>query len=160
MDNQILIKNANKTIQVVSQCLVTDLAMQKAFEPTNEELASVFQLRALVLFAQLEMTSIFKAMLCTEHACAKRYHNKNLKAYASECYKMLYHYGKARKRSAWGKFEKIVLAEGDAAQMLQYINITNLLDAFGNTQIDKPLRDATMHYDGDMSALYNLTVAL
>ena len=160
MDNRIPITNANNTIQIVSQCLVTDLAMQKAFEPTNEELASVFQLRALVLFAQLEMTSIFKAMLCTEHVCAKRYHNKNLKAYASECYKMLYHYGKARKRSAWGKFEKIVQAEGDAAQMQQYTHITNQLDTFGNTQIDKPLRDATMHYDGNMSAVYNLTVAL
>ncbi len=160
MENKTLITNANNTIQIVSQCLVTDLAMQKAFEPTNEELASVFQLRAMVLFAQLEMTSIFKAMLCTEHVCAKRYHNKNLKAYASECYKMLYHYGKARKRSAWGKFEKIVLAEGDAAQMQQYANITNQLDAFGNTQIDKPLRDAAMHYDGDMLSVYKLTVAL
>lgn len=160
MENKTLITNANNTIQIVSQCLVTDLAMQKAFEPTNEELASVFQLRAMVLFAQLEMTSIFKAMLCTEHVCAKRYHNKNLKAYASECYKMLYHYGKARKRSAWGKFEKIVLAEGDAAQMQQYANITNQLDAFGNTQIDKPLRDAAMHYDGDMLSVYKLTVAI
>jgi len=160
MENKTLIANANNTIQVVSQCLVADLAMQKAFEPTNEELASVFQLRALVLFAQLEMTGIFKAMLCTKHVCAKRYHNKNLKAYASECYKMLYHYGKARKRSAWGKFEKIVLAEGDAAQMQQYANITNQLDAFGNAQIDKPLRDAAMHYDGDMLSVYKLTVAL
>lgn len=160
MDNQILIKNANKTIQIVSQCLVEDLAMQKAFEPAHEDLASAFQLRALVLFAQLELTSIFKAMLCTEHVCAKRYHNKNLKAYASECYKMLYHYGKARKRSVWGKFEKIVKAGRDDAQMQQYTDISNQLDVFGNTQIDKPLRDATMHYDEDMSAVYNITVAL
>lgn len=160
MENKTLIANANNTIQVISQCLVTDLATQKAFEPIQEDLASLYQLRALVLFAQLELTSIFKAILCTEHVCAKRYHNKNLKAYASECYKMLYHYGKARKRSVWGKFEKMVQAEGNAAQMQQYTNITNQLDAFGNTQIDKLLRDATMHYDGDMSAVYNMTVAL
>ena len=125
MENKTLIANANNTIQVVSQCLVTDLAMQKAYEPVHENLTSLYQLRALVLFAQLEMTSIFKAMLCTQYVCAKRYHNKNLKAYASECYKMLYHYGKARKRSVWRKFEKIIQAEGNPAQMQQYTNITN-----------------------------------
>ena len=160
MDNQILIKNANKTIQVVSQCLVEDLALQKAYEPLNVDLASVVKLRAMVLFTQLEMTSILKSMLCTEYICAKRYHIKNLKAYASECYKMLFHYGKARKHSPWGKFEKVIQSEGNAARVQQYALITNQLDAFGNTHIDKPLRDATLHYDGDMSSVYNLTVAL
>lgn len=160
MDNQILIKNANKTIQVVSQCLVEDLALQKAYELLNVDLASVVKLRAMVLFTQLEMTSILKSMLCTEYICAKRYHIKNLKAYASECYKMLFHYGKARKHSPWGKFEKVIQSEGNAARVQQYALITNQLDAFGNTHIDKPLRDATLHYDGDMSSVYNLTVAL
>ena len=160
MDNQILIKNANKTIQVVSQCLVEDLALQKTYEPLNVDLASVVKLRAMVLFTQLEMTSILKSMLCTEYICAKRYHIKNLKAYASECYKMLFHYGKARKHSPWGKFEKVIQSEGNAARVQQYALITNQLDAFGNTHIDKPLRDATLHYDGDMSSVYNLTVAL
>lgn len=160
MDNQILIKNANKTIQVVSQCLVEDLALQKAYEPLNVDLASVVKLRAMVLFTQLEMTCILKSMLCTEYICAKRYHIKNLKAYASECYKMLFHYGKAWKHSPWGKFEKVIQSEGNAARVQQYALITNQLDAFGNTHIDKPLRDATLHYDGDMSSVYNLTVAL
>lgn len=160
MDNQILIKNANKTIQVVSQCLVEDLALQKAYEPLNVDLASIVKLRAMVLFTQLEMTSILKSMLCTEYICAKRYHIKNLKAYASECYKMLFHYGKARKHSPWGKFEKVIQSEGNAARVQQYALITNQLDAFGNTHIDKPLCDATLHYDGDMSSVYNLTVAL
>lgn len=160
IDYNALIRGANLSIRMVSKRLIEGVAEQKATNAKNESFAFVLHVRAVIELALLELTCVAKALFNTQHPYAKRYHNKNLKAYSSECYKMLYHFGKARKHSIWRIFEEIVVALGDSEIAGRYKDITKQLVTFGDTQIDKPLRDITMHYDVDMLAVYDKTVAL
>lgn len=160
IDYNALVRGANLSIRVVSKRLIEDIAEQKTINAKNDNFAFALHVRIVIQFALLELTCVAKALLNTKHPYAKRYHNKNLKAYGSECYKMLYHFGKARKHSIWSKFEGTVAALGDTELTERYKNITKQLTTFGDTQIDKPLRDITMHYDVDMLAVYDKTVAL
>ena len=160
IDYNALVRGANLSIRVVSKRLIEDIAEQKTINAKNDNFAFALHVRIVIQFALLELTCVAKALLNTKHPYAKRYHNKNLKAYSSECYKMLYHFGKARKHSIWSKFEGTIAAIGDTELTERYKDITKQLATFGDTQIDKPLRDITMHYDEDMLAVYDKTVAL
>lgn len=105
IDYNALIRGANLSIRTVSKRLIEDIAEQKTINAKNENFAFALHVRVVIQFALLELTCLAKALLNTKHPYAKRYHNKNLKAYNSECYKMLYHFGKSRKHSIWSKFE-------------------------------------------------------
>ena len=154
-----LIKGANLAIQSCSLGLLDDLAESQALESANEELSKALHLKAISLFAILEITSIAKAMMACNTVYAKRYHNKNLKAYTSECFKMIYNFGNVRKRSVWSKFAAVVDKLGDSSLRQQYVAITSDLILFGDKQIDEDLRGVTLHYDYDMLKVYDKTVA-
>ena len=160
MDRNTLILNANSTIAILSASVLENMAESRAVKSENQELSDVLYLSASVNFAILELSTILKAMICANTPYAKRYHSKNLKASTSECYKMLYHYDNIRKHSIWSKFKNVVDKFGTDLQKQQYAETINLLNSFGEHQIDKELRDVAMHYDEDLLSVYRMTVAL
>ncbi len=159
MNNDALISHANKTITILSASMLEDLAMSKAMD-FNKQLSEVLYLCAVVQFAIIEVSTILKAMMCAKTPYAKRYHYKNLIASTSECYKMLYHFGKFRKHSIWCRFKNIVEQQGTSQHQQQYAEIINSLNIFGDTQIDKNMRDMVEHYSKDMLYVYRVTVSL
>lgn len=160
MNNNTLISNANKTITILSASMLEDLAMSKEAMDFNKQLSEVLYLRAVVQFAIVEVSTTLKAMMCAKTPYAKRYHYKNLIASTSECYKMLYHFDTIRKHSIWCRFRNIVERRGTSEQQQKYAEIINSLNIFGNTQINKNMRDVVEHYSNDMLYVYRVTVSL
>lgn len=159
INNDELVSTANRTIAILSATMLEDLAMSKTTD-FNKQLSEVQYLLAVVQFAILEVSCILKAMMCSKTPYAKRYHYKNLIASTSECYKMLYHFGKNRNHSIWCNFKNIVEQLGSSEQQQQYADIINLLNIFGDTQIDKDMRDMVEHYSEDMLYVYRVTMSL
>ncbi len=160
IDISVLIRGANLSSNILTKRLVEDIAWNKAIpKDESKELHVALHLRMAIVFSLLELSTIDKAILMTKHAFAKRYHYKNLVANTSECYKLLYHFRKARKKSIWTKVYKIVKNANIPDLLTLYQDITNQLDNFGDNKIDKQLRDITMHYSENMLTVYELTVA-
>lgn len=160
IDISALIRGANLSINFLAKRLVEDIALNREFPQDGcRELHVALHLRMVVLFSLLELSTIEKAILVTKHTFAKRYHYKNLVANTSECYKLLYHFGNARKKSVWTKVYEIVKKTNNSDLLTRYQEITCKLDDFGDNNIDKQLRDITMHYSENMLTVYELTVA-
>jgi hypothetical protein len=160
IDTSALIRGANVNINIFTKRLVEDIAWDRDIPQDGcRGLHVALHLRMVVLFSLLELTTIEKAIFATKHAFAKRYHYKNLVANTSECYKLLYHFGTARKKSIWANVYEIVKNADIPDLLIQYQEITKQLDDFGNHKIDKQLRDITMHYSENMLTVYELTVA-
>ena len=159
-DISALLRGANTSIKIFTKRLVEDIAWDREI-PQNgcRVLHMALHLRMVVLFSLLELSTIEKAILATKHAFAKRYHYKNLVANTSECYKLLYHFGNARKKSIWVKVNEIVKNANIPDLLTRYQEITNQLDDFGDNKINKQLRDITMHYSENMLTVYELIVA-
>lgn len=155
------IKAADLTIKIQTKRLIEDIACYNTLpEEGSVDLSMALHFRMAVLFSLLEITTIEKAMLGTAHPFAKRYHYKNLIANTSECYKLLYHFGNARKKSIWMKISKLLQQINDSELLAQYNTLTTQLNDFGENKIDKTLRDVTMHYSESMLTVYELTTNL
>ena len=161
IDTAALIRGANLCMNIYSKRLVEDIAWYNALIHAGcNELQTALHLRMAVLFSLLELTTIEKAILSTKHAFAKRYHYKNLVANTSECYKLLYHFNKARKKSIWTRVGDLAQKSNSSDLSTQYQDITNQLNDYGDNKINKESRDITMHYSESMLTVYQLTIAI
>lgn len=154
-----LIDNSSNLIRDMYACLKSDILTLKQLEVRKSKQRSILckQLSIAVNYSLMDIGVSVKALIGSELAYEKRFHLKNLKASISESYKLIFSFGKARKKSIWNKLG-IELKDTNQVIVKLYNRITAELNDFEKSHINQDLRNLTLHYDENMMRVYEATV--
>lgn len=156
-----LITNSGFVIEELYKAVKVDLSIAALMNEQTPLLYVLTQdLQAGCKFILMEIGALCKAELSVDNAYEKRFYIKNIQAAISEGYKLLYNYGKLRKKSLWKKLVTKIHDAGISALEEEGKIIDKKLEAFGNAEIDKRLRDLTFHYDDEMIEVYLKTLSV
>lgn len=113
-----------------------------------------------IKFILMDVSASCRAEFLANNPYEKRFHMKNVQASIAEGYKLLFNFGKQRKKSLWKKLMKQVHEEGYQELIAESIALDQRLEAFGDTKIDQRLRNLTLHYDKEMIEVYQETASI
>lgn len=154
-----LVANSGLVIDDLYKALKSELAVRSLMDVHTPVLYVLTQdLQNSIKFILMDMGASCKAEFSVNNLYEKRFHMKNIQASISEGYKLLYNFGKLRKKSLWKKLMKQVHEDGNSDLITEGLDIERKLEVFGNTEIDQKLRNLTLHYDNEMIEVYKSTV--
>lgn len=163
-----LIQNTATNSKALYASIAKEIAVAKACtEATPALLRDVPELRMDVAFILVDLQTCIRAGLNTDKGYEKRYHLKNLYAGILEGYKLLYGFGKMRRKTIWNKvgehIEEAITAYPAQKQLFEplkqnYDAITEQLIIIETTITSKDDRNLTYHYDDDLLLVYRLTL--
>lgn len=156
-----LIDNSGLAIDSLYKDLKRELIVRSLMDKSTPALYVLTQdLRNGIKFILMDVASSSRAELSVDNSYEKRFHLKNIQASISEGYKLLFSFGKLRNKSLWRNLMKQINKEGTQELISEGIVLDKRLKVFGDTEIDKELRDLTFHYDDEMIKVYKKTVSV
>lgn len=156
-----LIHNSGQIIEELYKELKGEITVRSLMDEKTPELYVVTQnLQNGIKFILMDVATSCKAEISVNNSYEKRFHIKNILSSISEGYKLLYNFGKLRKKSLWSKLMN-KLKENNYEELIEDGNkIENTLVEYGKTKIDQSLRDLTLHYDKEMIWVYKKTISI
>ncbi|MBQ2884623.1 MAG: hypothetical protein IJE43_12740 [Alphaproteobacteria bacterium] len=153
-----LIVNSGIAINDLYKSLKVELAVRSLMNDSTPLLYILTQdLQNGIRFILMDVSVSCRAEFSTSNLYEKRFHLKNIQASISEGYKLLFNFGKQRNKSLWMKLMIEVYNVCDDKLISKGLDIENKLIRFGASNIDKELRDLTLHYDKEMMEVYRKT---
>jgi|GEM_PF-2985270 len=154
-----LVANSGLAIDNLYKALKSGLAVRSLMDEHTPALYVLTQdLQNGIKFILMDIGASCRAEFSVNNLYEKRFHMKNIQASISEGYKLLYNFGKLRKKSLWKKLMKQLHDDGNLDLITEGLDIEKKLEVFGNTEIDQKLRNLTLHYDNEMIEVYKSTV--
>lgn len=108
----------------------------------------------------MDMATSCRAEYLVSNPYEKRFHLKNIQASISEGFKLLFNFGKQRRKSLWTLLMNRITEDGNSELLDEGQKIQERLEVFGDSEIDQELRDLTLHYDKEMIEVYKMTVSV
>lgn len=156
-----LIVNSGLAIDELYKVLNVELVVRSLMDVRTPQLYILTQdLQNGIKFILMDMSVSCRAEFAVDNICEKRFYLKNIQASISEGYKLIYNFGKLRSRSLWKKLMMKVCKDGSQELIDECMEIDKNLETFGKTEIDKELRDLTLHYDDEMIKVYQKTLSV
>lgn len=156
-----LIMNSGLAVDELYKALKVELAVRTLMDDHTPQLYFLTQeLQNGVKFMLMDIGVLCRAELSVDNIYEKRFYLKNIQASISEGYKLIFNFGKLRKKSLWKKLMMKISEEENKELINESIEIDKNLEIFGNTEIDKELRDLTLHYDDEMIKVYQKTLSI
>lgn len=153
-----LVVNSGIAINDLYKSLKVELAVRSLMNDSTPLLYILTQdLQNGIKFILMDISVSCRAEFSTSNLYEKRFHLKNIQASISEGYKLLFNFGKQRNKSLWMKLMIEVYNVCDDKLISKGLDIENKLIRFGASNIDKELRDLTLHYDKEMMEVYRKT---
>ena len=153
--------NSGLAVDELYKALKVELAVRTLMDDHTPQLYFLTQeLQNGVKFMLMDIGVLCRAELSVDNIYEKRFYLKNIQASISEGYKLIFNFGKLRKKSLWKKLMMKISEEENKELINESIEIDKNLEIFGNTEIDKELRDLTLHYDDEMIKVYQKTLSI
>lgn len=153
-----LVVNSGIAINDLYKSLKVELAVRSLMNDSTPLLYILTQdLQNGIKFILMDISVSCRAEFSTSNLYEKRFHLKNIQASISEGFKLLFNFGKQRNKSLWMKLMIEVYNVCDDKLISKGLDIENKLIRFGTSNIDKELRDLTLHYDKEMMEVYRKT---
>ena len=163
-----LVQNMATNSKDLYATIAKEIAVANACtETTPVLLRDVPELRMDVAFILVDLQTCIRASLNTDKGYEKRYHLKNLYAGILEGYKLLYGFGKMRRKTIWYKvgkhIDEAITATPEQNQLFEplkqnYDAITEQLKSIEAKMTSKDDRNLIYHYDDDLLLVYRLTL--
>lgn len=156
-----LIVNSGLAIDDLYKVLKGELVVRSLMDEHTPALYLLTQeLQNGIKFILMDMSASCRAEFSVNNLYEKRFHMKNIQASISEGYKLLFNFGKLRKKSLWKKLMKLIYEEGNQELIAEGIVLDKRLETFGDTEIDQELRNLTLHYNYEMIEVYKKTISV
>ncbi len=156
-----LIENLELRIEELYKGLKAELAVRSLMDEDTPQLYILSQdLQNGIKFILMDTSVSCKAEFSIDNTYEKRFFMKNIQASISEGYKLLFNFGKQRKKSLWKKLMTEVRKEGCENLINEAAEIDKKLEVFGDTKINQSLRNITLHYDKEMIEVYKKTLSV
>lgn len=156
-----LIINSGLVIDDLYKALKGELVVRSLMDEHTPALYVLSQdIQNGIKFILMDVGTSCKAEFSINNMYGKRFYMKNIQASISEGYKLLFNFGKLRKKSLWKKLIKQIHEEGNQELIAEGLVIDKRLETFGDTEIDQELRKLTLHYDNEMIEVYKKTASV
>lgn len=156
-----LIVSSGLAIEELYRALKVELAVRSLMDEHTPQLYILTQdLQSGIKFILMDISVSCKAEFSVDNKYEKRFYLKNIQASISEGYKLIFNFGKSRKKSLWKKLMMKICEEGNKELINESIELDKNLETFGDKEIDKESRDLTFHYDSEMIKVYQKTLSV
>lgn len=156
-----LIMNSGLAIDELYKALKVELVVRSLMDTHTPQLYILTQdLQNGIKFILMDISVSCRAEFAVDNVYEKRFYMKNIQASISEGYKLIFNFGKLRRRSLWKELMVKVCEDGNQKLINECVEIDKNLETFGETEIDKELRDLTLHYDDEMIKVYQKIIAV
>lgn len=157
-----LIKSSGLSIDDLYKSLKGELVVRSLMNEHTPELYVLTQdMQNGIKFILIDIGTSLKAECSVNNVYEKRFYLKNIMASISEGYKLIFNFGPVlRKKSLWSKLLKKVCEDCNMELVTEGKDIERRLIEFGENEIDKDLRDLTLHYDDKMIKVYQKTILI
>lgn len=157
-------ENINNSSPILNHCVNTfNKISQTDYSQINDEdiktkffmWKGLLNIQLIVLYCNIEMATSLRANFRSIELNEKRYNLKYISVITLEGYKYLLSFGKSKSKSVWREIRKLANQLNNQDLQDECISIEKELEAFGDKETNKGLRDIAVHYNKNPLEVYN-----